>query len=339
MVLSRARWIGGLAAALLVPVLSSARAQQPAAPEVIMAVPAVGFVFAATYIAEDLELWAKHGVRVKSIPVAGVGSINAVISGSADFAETSGASLARAAARGQRLLAIANLFNHPAAQVVLRKDITQAAGFDRAASLVQRSLALKDRTIAIGSINGQIHAYVRLLALRAGFDPESIRVALMAPSTMVAALEASKVDGFAATPPWPVISVANGKAVMVASGPDGDPPDMIPYATTVMVTLPSTCETRKSICRGIGQALAEAARFLRDHPDKALALLQRRFSKLSGDAVAASFAAARKSTPVPPSVTEQDLSNAESFDVNAGLLKPEERLKSYNGLFTDEYVR
>jgi NitT/TauT family transport system substrate-binding protein len=38
-------------------------------------------------------------------------------------------------------------------------------------------------------------------------------------------------------------------------------------------------------------------------------------------------------------VTQAGLENAELFNIQAGLLKPEEKLKSYDGLFTDAYVR
>ena len=54
--------------------------------DVTMALPAVGFPFTAGYVADGLGLWEKHGLRVKSIVIAGIGSTNAVISGSADFA-------------------------------------------------------------------------------------------------------------------------------------------------------------------------------------------------------------------------------------------------------------
>ena len=33
------------------------------------------------------------------------------------------------------------------------------------------------------------------------------------------------------------------------------------------------------------------------------------------------------------------LENGESYNIEAGLLKAEDKLKSYDGLFTDEYVK
>ena len=47
----------------------------------------------------------------------------------------------------------------------------------------------------------------------------------------------------------------------------------------------------------------------------------------------------RKSTPASPAVTAEELANAENFNVEARLMKAEEKLKSYDGLFTDRYVK
>ena len=55
--------------------------------------------------------------------------------------------------------------------------------------------------------------------------------------------------------------------------------------------------------------------------------------------LAAGFAEIRKGAPRPPVVGKADLENAELYNIDAGLLKPEEKLKSYDGLYTDEYVK
>ena len=102
--------LAGVAVALALVAPSQA---QQAVDEVTMAVPAVGFPFVASYVADGLNLWEKHGLRVRTIVIAGIGSTNAVISGSVEFAQMSGLSLTRAAASGQRLLAIVNTTDKP----------------------------------------------------------------------------------------------------------------------------------------------------------------------------------------------------------------------------------
>ena len=314
------------------------RAQPAGALEdVVMAVPAVALTFSAGYVAEDLGLFAKQGVRVKSVVIAGIGSTNAVISGSADFAQISAPTLTRAAARGQRLMAIANTLDRVTVEVVLRKDF--AAGFDPKAPLAKRAEVLRGRTIAVDSVNSILHAYVLLLARRAGYDPNQIRIATMAPTSVLAAYAARQIDGFSLSMPWPLPPVLDGTAILVASGPDGDPPDMVPFGHNVVVAKPETCEKRKTACSKVGRAFSEAVSYMHEHPAESLALLKKRFAAIDDKVLSAAFAQILKATPRPPVVTRADLENAETYNVNAGLLKAEEKLKSYDGLFTDEYVR
>jgi sulfonate transport system substrate-binding protein len=331
------RLAAAAAAAMLVPL--AAHAQPAGGENVVLAVPNVALTFAPGYLAEDLGLFAKHGLNVKSVVIAGIGSANAVISGSADFAQISGATLTRAAARGQRLIGIASTLNRPTIQIVLRKEIAAAAGFDPKAPLDKRVQLMRGRTIAVDSINSVIHAYVLLLARQAGYNPDDIRMAPMAPNSAMAAFQTRQVDGFAMSMPWPLQPVLEGNAVVIASGSDGDPPDMYPFGHNIFVAKPETCERRKSACARLGKALVEAIDTMLDRPAEALPLLKKRFEAFDDNLLAAGFAEIRKGAPRPPVVGKADLENAELYNIGAGLLKPEEKLKSYDGLYTDEYVK
>ena len=325
--------MAALTAAFLL-IAGSAKAQQD---EVVMAVPGAAMTFTAGYVAEDLSLFEKQGLKVKSVVIAGIGSTNAVIAGSADFAQISGATITRAAARGQRLVAIASTLNRVTVQLVLRKDFT--AGFDPKASLDKRAQILRGRTIAVDSVNSVLHAYLLLVARRAGVNPDDIRIATMAPTSVLAAYQAKQIDGFSMSMPWPLQPVLEGSATLIASGPDGDPADMIPFAHNLVVAKPETCEKRKAVCGKMGKAFAEAVTYMHEHPEETLALLKKRFASLDNALLAAAFKEILKGTPRPPVVTKADLEHAETYNIDAGLLKPEEKLKSYDGLYTDEYVR
>jgi ABC-type nitrate/sulfonate/bicarbonate transport system substrate-binding protein len=326
----------GVCAFIAAPIHARA---QPALEDVVITLPAFSLTVSAGYIADDLGLWEKQGLRVKKITLQGIAATNAVIAGSSDFAEGSGVSFTRAAARGQRLLAIVNTIDRPFVQIVLRNDLAAAAGFDPKASLEKRARVLRGRTIAVESINSVVHGYVRLIAKRGGYDPEEIRISPMQPDNMIAAFQTKAIDGFAMSLPWPQKPVLEGTATVIASGPDGDPPEMKPFAYNLVVTRPETCIKRKPLCEKVGHAYAEAIAFIMDQPEKALALLEKRFSMLDPKLVAASFAAIRKITPRPPVVSRAALENAELFDIEAGLLKPEDKLKSYDGLYTDEFAK
>ena len=306
---------------------------------VILANPAESLSFSAAYLAEDLGIFKENGMAVKIILIPGVGAFNAIVAGSADFAQPSAISLTRAAAKGQRMLAIAETSNKPIIQVALRKDIAEAGGFDPKAPFEKRAALLRGRTVAADATGSLIHGYVLLMAKRAGLDPASVQIAFMQPPNMLAAFQAKQIDGYAMSPPWPLVPVLKGDAVMLASGPDGEPQDLEPFANNVVVTRPETCQQRRALCEGMGKSFTAAESFMHDHPQEALALLKKRFATLDDKVLAGAFETIRKISPSPPVVSAKGFENAERYNIEAGLMKPEDKLATYDGLYTDAFVK
>ncbi len=315
------------------------RAQEAKLTDVVLANPAISLSFTASYLAEDLGIFAKHGLRVKQIELPGPGAFNAVISDSADFAQPSAITLTRAAAKGQRLLAIAETSNRPIIQIALRKEIADAAGFDPKMTFNQRAALLRGRTIAVDAAGSLIHAYALLTAHRGGIPADDLHVAFMQPPSMVAAFKTKQIDGYAMSPPWPLIPIVAGEAVLLVSGPEGEPADLLPLANNIVVVKPETCQKRRELCVAMGASFKEAEAFIQDHPDEAFATVKKRFATIDDKVLVAAFDAIRKISPNPPVILAKGLENAELFNVDAGLMKPEDKLTSYDGLFTDEFVK
>jgi NitT/TauT family transport system substrate-binding protein len=304
-----------------------------------VALPATAIVFLSAYVAEDAHLYAKEGLDVKTVFITGVGAFNAVVSGSADFSNSSGLSFNRAAAHGQRMLAIANTLDKLPMEIVLRKDIADAIHFDPTAPLSVRAQAIKGRTMAVDSINSIVHAYLRVIGKAGGYDPELITVAPLQPPDMLGALDRKAIEGFSNGPPWPQKVVTEGNAVYVAGGIKGDPPDINPLAFNVIVARPSYCLDHRSICVKMGHAMVDAAQFIQDHPDETLGFLKVRFKEIGDAALTSAFNEVRAATPRLPSVTAMQLANADKLNLDAGLMKPEDKVASYDGLFTDEFLK
>jgi ABC-type nitrate/sulfonate/bicarbonate transport system substrate-binding protein len=243
----------------------------------------------------------------------------------------------RAAAKGQRLLSIANPLERPVVQIILRKELVP--NFDPKAPLNDRIRALKGRTIAVDAIGSILHGYPLMLAKRAGFDPNEIRISPMAPPSALAAFQSRQIDGFAMSMPWPIGPVLDGQATLIANSVDGDPADMTPFGMATLITKPEVCEKRKSVCQKMGRAMVDAVAYLLDKPTETLALLKKRFATLDDKVLAAGFEQIRKATPRVPITQRAALENGEIYSIDAGLLKPEDKLKSYDGLYTDEYVK
>ena len=331
-------WTIAIAAVLLTAPSGTPLRAQPG-DETILADPAFSLTFSAGYVASDLGLWQKHGIRVKTVAITGIGAINAVISGSAHFAQASASSFGRATARGQKLVAIATTIDRPFAQLVLRKEIAVAAGFDAKAPLEKRAAVLRGKTFGVGAINANPHAYLLAVASRGGVKPDDLRVTALEGNAMMAAFQAKQIDGMSNSPPWPLKPVVDGLSVVIASGPDGDPPNAINFAYNVILAKPETCEKRRSICVAMGQVTKEAVAYMHSHQQEVIAILGKKFPNLEPRLIAAAFEEIRKSTPKVPVVTREALNNADDFNVEAGLMKAADKLKSYDGLYTDEFVK
>lgn len=102
-----------------------------------------------------------------------------MIAGSVDVSHASGASLTRAAARGQRLLAIVAVLDRASVEIVLRKDVAEAVGFAPQAPLAERAKVLNGRTISIDAINSIDDIFVRVIAQRGGLAPDAVRLAVL----------------------------------------------------------------------------------------------------------------------------------------------------------------
>ena len=86
------------------------------------------------------------------------------------------------------------------------------------------------------------------------------------------------------------------------------------------------------------QTFRDAVAVLFDRPARRWAL-KKRFPALDDRQLAVAFDDIRKITPRDLRLTAQGFENAERFNIEAGLLKPDEKLKSYDDLFTDQYVK
>ncbi len=321
--------------ALVLPGAVSARAD---IEHVKIAIPSQIVDFAAEYIAEDF-IYKEQGLAVEPLPIAGVGAMNAVISGSVEFSFSSGGSLTRAASRGQRLLAIATLNNRIGEFAVIRKDVAEAAHFDPKASIAARAQILKGHSFGIGGVGSIGDAYLRIVAKAGGVDFKDIVFSALQPPDIIAAMSRKVLDGFSLGSPWAQQVEQDGSAVVIANGVDGDPPGYAPAASALLVTRPQLCAEHRSICEKMGHSMVLAADFIHAHQPEAIAILQKKFKTIDAKVLASAFAEVVKMTARPPVTEAAQLKNGDKINLDAGFIKPDEALPSYDGLFTTEFMK
>jgi NitT/TauT family transport system substrate-binding protein len=312
------------------------RAAEP--EKVKVAFPSPIISFAAEFLAEGL-FFKDQGLEVQSMEIAGIGAMNAVISGSVDFSFSSGGSLTRAAARGQKLLAIATLNSESGEYAVVRKDVAEAAHFDPKAPIAVRAQILKGHSFGIGGYNTIGDAYLRVLAKAGGVDVKDVTFAALQPPDIVAAMNRKVLDGFSLGPPWAQQVEHDDGAVIIADGTKGEPPGDIPSAAALLVTRPQLCIEHRSVCEKMGHSMTLAAAFMHEHPKEAVELLKKRFGTIDGDVLAKAFGAVVAMTAQPPAPSAIQLRNGDRFNLDAGFIKESEMLPSYDALFTAEFAK
>jgi sulfonate transport system substrate-binding protein len=312
---------------------------QAADERATMALPAPVVLFLTVYAAQDY-FWPKEGLDINLINIPGVGSMNAVIAGSAEFSISSSGSITRAAAHGQKLITIATLNNESGQFIALRKDIAEQRHFDPKAPFAERGKALKGLTIATGGLGSVADAVIRIALRSAGLDSEKdVTIAPMQPPDILAAFARKSIDAFSLGPPFAQQVVHDGTGVILLNGSEGDPPGYEPLASSLLVTRPQLCADRRALCEKLGHSIVEAASYIHEHRDGAIASLKKRFPTLDDAVLAASADAVIEMTDRPPASSAKAIANGDRMNVDAGFLKRDELLKSYDDLFTNEYLK
>jgi NitT/TauT family transport system substrate-binding protein len=316
----------------------SVHAQAP--EETTLAVPALSLTFSSTFLAEELGLWEKEGLRVKISTVAGVGAANAVLAGSVDFAPVSSPTLVRADARGQKLFAIAQLMDRMPLEAVLRKDVADKAGIVPGLPIEKRAQALRGKRMAVDSVNTINHLLLKYLARKGGLDPEKdLTVTPMQPPNMIAALKSGAIDGFLMSMPWPVMASRDGTAVTLMSVARGDLAELSPFSFIVLVTRAGFCDARPSVCKKLVGGYKRALALMQDQPAEAVAALRKKFDKTDPAVLAEAFELVRAASSRTALIPEAGLKRALEFQIDAGVMKADEKLPPLAELYTNKFAQ
>ena len=325
----------GIAVLLGLSPINSARA----AEQTTLALPDTTLAFLGYYIAADKGFWAKQGLNVKEIEIRGVGAMNAVISGSVDFSMSSAPSITRAYMHGQKLVALAGMLDQSDDDVVIRKDIADAAHFDPAAPLAQRAQILKGRKMAAPGVAGIPDVVMRAVLAEAGLSSTAITLTPLAPPEFMAAFARKSIDGFVAGPPYPQQAVLAGTGVLVSDAGKGEPTKYSPITPALLTTRAGFCGDHRSICAALVHGFVEATQLIHDDPKQSVAVMKAHFGRYDDKVLEAAYALLRATTPIPPKITVKDLENGQLIDIAAGLLGPSEKVSDYAPLIDNEFVK
>lgn len=304
-----------------------------------LAIPAINLGFIGRYVDEAEGFWKKDGLDVTIQHIQGIGSMNAVISGSVDFSMSSGPSITRAVARGQPLVALATGIDQSDEYIVIRKSIADAAHFDPSAPLAERGKILAGKTIATGGAGAIPDVVLKAVQKIAGVPRDSVTTTPMAPLEFMGAFERNAIDGFVSGPPFTQEALIAGTGVLVSDAAKGEPKEYSPVSSALLLAKASFCPAHRSICAKMVHGVVEASQFINDHPQETLAILKKNFGQYDDKVLEASYEALKAMTPVPPVTTPKSLENADDMNIAAGFMTQADKLKDYAALIDNEFVK
>lgn len=314
----------------------SARAESA---QVILALPSVNISFTALYLAEDLHLWADQGLEVKTMVIPGVGTNNAVINGSVQFAIGSSDALTRAWAHGQHMQAIGAGVKKTMEWVMIRKDIADGAHFDAAAPLAERAKILKGRTIAITGVGSLPDAVLKSVAAEAGIGPADIETPTMLPPEIMAAWKTKRIEGFSNAMPYAQQVIADGSGVMVSDPTKGEPTKFFPIAASIVTVRADYCPAHADLCTKFMNGMIAGIKIVLTDREQAMAEMKKRFPAYDDTVLGMAYDALKDAVNYPPRVDAKSIENGDLMNIAAGFLKPEEKLKDYQPLIDNSYIK
>jgi NitT/TauT family transport system substrate-binding protein len=318
----------------------------PAAAETehaTVALPAIASIFSSLYIAQDAGIYKDVGLDVKEQVIPGIGSANAVISGSIDFSSSSGVTLTRAVARHQPVVGIANTFDRGGFWIVITKKIADERHFDPKAPLADRAKLMKGLRFSVGAIQAIPDAYAKVIAGIGGLNPDTDIVRSgIPPRETLGAMKTGSIDGASIGPPVLEELLKDNFAVVLANGTTANPPDppwLGHIAANVIFVRTQTCAEHKSLCVKMGEAMVKAADYIHHNADGTKKILAKRLNITDDAILDDTYNVVSVATPQKPTLDAKGLEAAEELNVKGGFMPDSARLKSYKDVFTNEYVK
>lgn len=300
-----------------------------------VALPALTVTFLPVYVAKDEGMWKKLGLDVTLHDITGMGSTNAMLAGSVDFAVQSGPSLIRGNIRGRHMLGIALMADGVAFEVLARKE--SFPGFDASAPLAKRVEMLKGKKVNVDAPNTVVDALLRYFAAEAGLNAKTdMTETYMQPTEAIAALKSGAIDASVLNFPWAETARRQG-AMLLASGL-GDVPELLPTIATTTTTRAGFCDDHASICSKLVHGYMESHRFIHEHPDQALQIALKRMPKANAEDIKKSLQELMKTTPLVPRYDAAAFAHAQQIMVAGGMLHKDEVRKDFAGMFTNKFV-
>ena len=255
--------VAALALALLATLTTQAPAQTRPAPFVIKAAaPSLTIAVQLAMVARGIDKAHGFTTDLQASGTSSAVTINAVLSGQADFGSPGTADALQAIRAGANLKII---------------------GVSPTAPIAERIRALKGLTVATGAVGSTHYQILRAYLKQYGLNPDTdLRlIGLGDTSALITGIELGRYDAIAYASGVVEKAIADKAAMLWISGPGGDIPGSDEIKTCVIVVRAEMVETRKADIDAFRAGLQEALRAVNgDHAATGAMLHDTYFPKL-----------------------------------------------------------
>jgi NitT/TauT family transport system substrate-binding protein len=296
-------------AAFLAGCREDARAEERAAAapatQVVAARPQVTVVtpkrdnlqYLSFWVAAGGGLFAKHGVDVRVVSAGPDKRIEGQLdSGQAQAAVVSPPKYLQMIADGAPIVLVANLLANDGIDLILRRDVAEARGIDRAQPVAERLRALKG--LKIGVASGP-PTRLRALFAASGLDADrDVTIVTLHGDAQNEAFGAKEVDGLYAHTPYLERALVEQDAVIVVDQSAGEVPEL---ANRQIHALVVTRDVKADVVEKMVAAIGEAQALVRSDRDAAVAAVMAQFPELDRrrvERIVEVYAPAMPSSPV-----------------------------------------
>jgi ABC-type nitrate/sulfonate/bicarbonate transport system substrate-binding protein len=167
----------------------------------------------------------------------------------------------------------------------------------------------------------------------------------MQPDAAHAALKSGQIDGFSETLPQPITAINDGSGALLSSGVrfgatgKGEFPELAPMALNGVMTRGDYCGQNDSICARFVEGIVQGMNFLHDNPKESLEILHKAIPGMAPDVLDAAFKVVVAWIPRKGASDDDRFAKAQEVMVTAGMIKAEEKMKSFETIYTNKYIK
>jgi NitT/TauT family transport system substrate-binding protein len=310
-----------LAAALAVPIAARAQERQ----KIKITVPTVSTIFYPLYFGQDKGIFAKENMDIEVISTNGDGpDVDAVISGSAQFAISTPNRLFTSFEQGKPLKAIGMLARRMAIDCAMNKQVADKLGITTAMPLDAKLKAMKGLTVA-GTRPGAftyvlLDIYGKRVGLTAQKDFQLIGVGGLA--SMLPALENNQIAIGCTGSPFTELAVSRQKAIRFTNNARGDDPAFDDFLFEMVYARPDYVQQNGETARGFLRALFTSVGQILDTPSADhMPMLKKLYSGVPDDVMLETFENTKRIYSRDGTVTPASVQKAGVFMVESGAVK------------------